>query len=155
MGKQFEVYLAGGIAGLSCESTMQSRLVATEKLEKVGIKCLNPLRGRSNLTGKKMASEGFRDGLTIQEIIARDLHDINRCNALLVLTGNTPSWGTGFELAYATWVVRKPTVVITSNDVGGWLEYFATRRVKNIDEAVEVLEDWTLYWDGEGVYDKR
>jgi hypothetical protein len=152
--KPYEVYLAGRIAGLSYEEAMEFRRSITEKLCKQGICCRTPLRGKKFLSSTEhIYTENIEVRMSIQEIIQRDLHDINSCNSLLVITGDDPSWGTGGEFWYATWIAKKPTLVIAKNHPSGWLKHFATRVVDSEDKAMEVLLDWKKYWDGVGVYD--
>lgn len=155
----FEVYLAGRIAGLSYEEATKQRREIAEKLMQHDIMCRTPMRGKKFLTGaQEITIHTYKKTLSIQEITQRDLHDIDRVNVVLVLTGDTPSWGTTGEFWYATWIARKPTLVIApkekAKEVGGWLSYFATKIVSDVDEAIEVLLDWKRYWDdGDGVYD--
>ena len=154
----FEVYLAGRIAGLNFDDATRERAEITERLEKIGVKSRNPMRGKSWLAAKikdqPITIDTYRKQLSVQEIIVRDLHDIDRVNVVLVLTGDSPSWGTTGEFWYATWIAHKPTLVISKNNVGGWLEYYATKIVPDVEAAIEVLEDWKKYWDdGECVYE--
>jgi nucleoside 2-deoxyribosyltransferase len=155
MGKDFVVYLAGRIANLSYDEAIKERDELTKKLNDAGIKCRTPMRGKQHLSGKVITSDVFKNGLTTQEVIARDLNDVKKCDAVVILTGDCASWGTAGEFYYATWVVHKPTLVIATNHVGGWMEYYATRIVPNFDSAVTVLLHWKKYWNGEGVYDTR
>ena len=156
MEKEYEVYLAGRIANLSYDEAMASREVIIEKLYAVGIKCRTPMRGKQHLAGtEKITADAFKDGLTIQEVIQRDISDVEKVNVVLVLTGDDASWGTAGEFYYATWISHTPTLVIAKNHVGGWMEHLATRIVLDFDEAIKVLLHWKKYWNGEGVYDTR
>jgi len=158
MGEEFEVYLAGRIANLSYDEAMEKRLEMIRKLNAVGIKCRTPMRGKQHLAGKeKISADAFKDGLTIQEVIGRDLSDLREVDALLVLTGDDASWGTAGEFYYCTWIAHKPTLVVAKNHVGGWMEYYASRIVPDFDSAIEVLKHWKKYWNrkGDGIYDTR
>jgi len=163
MNNNFEVYLAGKIDGLTLDEANKERQIIAEKLIAYGIKCRNPLRGRSKIfNGNDLvnATSVKEFNITIQEIIQRDLNDINLCNVVLILTGDEPSWGTTAEFWYATFVIHKPTLVISKNnyDIEGsnWIKYFATKIVPNIDSAIITLKEWKLYWDnGNKVYDMR
>jgi len=144
----FEVCLAGKISGLGYDDAMDKRLEFFDKANAIGIKCRSPLRGKSWLKNESIINEEtVKKRLTLQEIILRDLHDIDRCNVVIILTGNEPSWGTGMEFAYAVLVAKKPVLVIADKYMGGWLDYYATKIVPNIDEAIEVLKYWKDYWD--------
>lgn len=153
---EYSVYLAGKIAGLTYEAAMEIREEITEKLSANGIKCRTPLRGSSFFDSKHlMDGDYLKHGLSMQECIGRDLNDINYTDATVILTGADASWGTSGEFYYATWIAKKPTLVISDSKISGWLEYFATRIVHNVDEAVEVLKHWKRYWNGVGIYDLR
>ena len=156
MKKDYEVYLAGRIANLTYEEALDVRTVVLKKLTEAGIKCRTPMRGKQHLEGsRKISSESFKNGMSIREVIHRDLNDLRAVDAVLILTGDDASWGTAGEFYYCTWIIDKPTLVIAQNYVGGWMEYYATRMVENIDEAVEVLKYWKKYWNGSGVYETR
>lgn len=156
MGNKYEVYLAGRIANLSYDEATVKRDEMVEKLSVVGIKCRTPLRGRQHLENvEKLTGDAFKCGLTINEVIHRDLSDVEKVDAVLVLTGDDPSWGTAGEFWYATWVTNTPTLVIAKKYVGSWLERFATRIEPDFDSAVQVLQHWKKYWDGSGVHSKR
>lgn len=152
------MYLAGRIANLSYDEAIADRDKMIKALSEVGIKCRTPLRGKQHLVGSKhIRSESFNSRLSIQEVIQRDLSDLREVDAVVILTGDDPSWGTAGEFYYCTWVTNKPTLVIANNYVGGWMEHYATRIVSNIEEAVEVLKHWKKYWNhkGNGIYDRR
>lgn len=154
--KEYDVYLAGRIANLSYDEAMAIRGGMILKLNSVGIKCRTPMRGKQHLqNATKLDSEAFKNGLTINEVIQRDLNDVEKVNAVVVLTGDDASWGTAGEFYYATWISKTPTLVIAKDYVGGWLERFATRIVPDFDSAITVLLHWKKYWDGEGKYDTR
>jgi hypothetical protein len=163
MENSFEVYLAGRIDGLTLEEANKDRYVIASRLLSLGIKCRNPLRGRSKvINGDSVVDSNTvkENNITIQEIIQRDLADIKHCNVVLILTGDNPSWGTSAEFWFATFVVHKPTLVISKDNYNisgnNWLTYYATKIVPDIDSAVNVLKDWKLYWDnGNKVYDMR
>ena len=157
--EEFEIYLAGRIANLTYDEAMLFRDEMIKKLGVAGIKCRTPLRGKQHLKdGSKINGQMLEKcGLSIQEIIQRDLSDLREVDALVVLTGDDPSWGTAGEFYYCTWIVNKPTIVVAKNYVGGWMEYYATQIVPDFDQAVEVLKRWKKYWNhkGCGINDTR
>lgn len=142
----FNVYVSGRVTGLSYEEVIQYREQVYTQLKQRNIGVIDPLRGCENLKGKV-----FNDFNVpyMNEVVLRDLSDVSRCDAVLVLTGDYLSWGTALEFSYATFVVKKPTVVIATNGLReGWLNHFATRVVGDLDEAILVLEHWKQYWKG-------
>lgn len=156
MVKEYDVYLAGRIANLSYDEAIANRTGLIKKLKEVGIKCRTPMRGKQHLQSvQKITGDAFKNGLTINEVIQRDLSDVEKVDAMVVLTGDDASWGTAGEFYYATWISHTPTLVIAKNHIGGWMEHYATRIVPDFDSAVRVLLHWKKYWNGEGVYDTR
>lgn len=155
--EKFEVYLAGRIANLSYENASANRDEMIKRLKKIGILCRTPMRGNRYLEKVSKIDITALQGMSIQELIQRDLSDVREVDAVIVLTGDDPSWGTAGEFYYCTWVLHKPTLVIAKNNVGGWMEYYATRIVPDFDTAIEVLVHWKKYWNrkGSGVYDMR
>lgn len=155
--KEFEVYLAGRIANLSYSDAVASRDEMIRRLNEIGVKCRTPMRGKNHMRSASKIDVKAIKGMSIQEIIQRDLNDLREVDAIVVLTGDDPSWGTAGEFYYCTWVVNKPTLVIAENNVGGWMEYYATKIVPNFDEAVEALKSWKKYWNykGSGIHDTR
>lgn len=157
MKERFEVYLAGRIANLSYEDAVADRDRLVKKLNDVGIKCRTPMRGKQHLKGEAKITSEALGKLSIQEVIQRDLNDLREVDAVVILTGDDPSWGTAGEFYYCTWITNKPTLVVKKNYVGGWMEYYATKMVRDLDEAVDVLKRWKKYWNrkGSGIYDMR
>jgi len=156
--ENYEVYLAGRIANLSYEEAVSSRDEFIHKLSKIDIKCRTPMRGKQHLSkSNNLTAEAFKNGLSVQEVIQRDLSDLDEIDAMILITGDSPSWGSAGEFYYCTWIVKKPTLVIAENYVGGWMEHYATRIVPTCDDAVEVLKHWKKYWNrkGSGIYDTR
>lgn len=158
MNKGYEVYLGGRIANLSYDDAVAKRDEMSSKLAAIGIKCRTPLRGKQHLkNSNKITSDAFKNGLSIQEVIQRDLSDLHEVDAMVVLTGDDASWGTAGEFYYCTWIAHIPTLVVATGHVGGWMEYYATKIVPDFDEVVKVLKHWKKYWNrkGLGVHDTR
>jgi len=122
--KKFEVYLAGRIANLSYDEAVEVRDKIVEKLNKIGITCRSPMRGKQHLkNGSKINGQMLKNcGLSVQEVIQRDLSDLHEVDAIIILTGDDPSWGTAGEFYYCTWIVNKPTLVVAKNYCRGWME---------------------------------
>jgi hypothetical protein len=152
----YEVYLAGSIQGLSYEESQKERKELSDKLSRINIACRNPLRGKKDIVGniKHISDVSYYDKCSMRELVQRDLQDIEQCSAVVVLTGDKASWGSAMEFAYACFIAEKPTLVICKDkNISGWLKYYATKIVSSIEEAVDVLEDWSYYWNGPGTYD--
>jgi len=140
----YKVYVSGKMTGLVYEDVMARRQIVSNKLYESGMRAVDPVRGCADLSGKEFTDDTVPH---MNEIVQRDLHDVDSCDALLVLTGDDLSWGTTGEFWYATFVAKKPTVVIATNGLrAGWLNHHATRVVSDETEAVEVLKNWSVYW---------
>lgn len=150
-----KVYLSGTMEGLSFDAVMKQRSNAIKQLTDAGFIACDPIRHRGkHFIGGKTKMDLSRSDYEIQQVISRDENDIMSCDALLVLTGDNPSSGTWFEFAFAHYVVKIPTIVIAPKlrrrmDAKGsafeWTGGKATKVVKNINDAIKVLE-W-LYGD--------
>ena len=104
------VYLSGRIDGLHYDEAVAKRSEATKLLVAAGWDVLDPMRGKTDLTGGVIT-----DGSTNRsdaEIVLRDIDDMRRCDVMLVLTGDTPSYGTEMEWGYVGIALRKPIVAV-------------------------------------------
>jgi len=82
------------------------------------------------------------DYVTMKAFVAKDEYAIRTCNALLVLTGDTPSEGTGLEFGLAL-ELGIPVVLVSPKRVSGELMGFwnvkASAIFKTVDEAVNFI----------------
>jgi hypothetical protein len=143
----YTVYLAGKMDTLTYDEIMEQRERIKDKLKKYNIQVRNPLRGKEGLKNVgKIESGKIYAQFSINEIVQRDLRDVELSNAVLVMTGDTPSWGTVGEFYYATWVTKTPTLVICKRP-SLWVEKFATKVVPDEEIAIKTLYNWSLHWD--------
>jgi len=153
--RPFTVYLSGSIDGLDYAEATESRNRVTKMLEAEGIAVRDPMRGKENLKDCKRINSAEMMRLqsrtyTSQEITARDLHDLEMSDAILVLTGDKLSWGTQGEFWWCAWLGHKPRCVLCETPKyrdSLWLKHYATRIVKSEEEAVETLAIWANHWD--------
>ena len=145
------VYLAGGIAGLSGQSTLDWRQNAAWALTDRGIETLCPMRAKSALSDQAVISGNYRDYasfgafFTSRGIMVRDFNDVKRCDALLVnLLGLAkPSMGTIMELAWA-YAMQKPAVVAIEaagnpHDNHPMIHEAISFRATTMDEAIDAV----------------
>ena len=144
------VYLAGAIAGKDYEEATTWRHFTKYNLEPRGIETLNPMRAKNTLANQNggTISTDFRDYahhgafFTSRGIMARDLNDVRRSDALLVnLLGLTErSAGTVMELGWA-YVLGKPCVVAVEDGnphlTHPMIVEAMTFRVATLDEAID------------------
>ncbi len=144
------IYLSGTMEGKSFEIVKTQRDKAVRKLTDAGFLVCDPLRHKDkHFRGGKAKMNLSKSDYEIQQIIGRDENDIRQSDALIVLTGDNPSSGTWFEFAFAYYVVKIPVIVVAPSlrrnmDAHGsayeWTGGKATKVVRNLDEAVKVLE---------------
>lgn len=131
------IYLCGSIRGRDFDDANAWRKKATDFLEWNGHEVINPLRGR--VWSKAEEQSQF----TPNEIIHRDLKDVDKSDILLVEYTN-PSLdyvGTITEMARAR---RKDKIVIVFTEgkrsTFGWLDwYLATKVVNTLEEALDYI----------------
>jgi len=140
-------YLAGPIAGQTYERANDWRIAAGLQLRSHGIEPLSPMRGKENLEGQVIGSEGYDDYLvtTAQGFTTRDFSDIRRSSAVLMNllpagSGRT-SIGSMIEVGY-THALGIPLIVDEEN-----IHYHAMLRATadvvtaSLDEAVIYVID--------------
>src|SRR5271157_15877 len=99
----FRVYLSGSMAGRVAEQVREERELATTLFAKAGMFAVDPAAAEKRLWKSGRAA---KIGLQFPEkimraFVAQDKWLIRRCDALLVLTGDTPSDGTWREMLFA------------------------------------------------------
>jgi nucleoside 2-deoxyribosyltransferase len=141
------VYLAGAISGLSFKAASASRERAAERLVQAGWDVLDPLRGKEILSTLSSIDEGEACRLlnvTPYAIVSRDRDDIRRADVVLILSADTPSYGTLFEWEFA-YNCGKPIVVVASRDDvknHPWCQLMTTYFAKDVDDAVDFIIRW-------------
>lgn len=143
-----KVYLAGPIAGLSYEQVTGWRDYATEKLLRLGITAISPMRNKGFLKDRKrMPSAEVMDdkyGLTKpHSYVTRDRLDVFRCDALLVnlLDTDRVSIGTMCELGWAD-ILRKPVVLVMrkgSVHDHGFVRELSHFHCTDLDTAIDII----------------
>ncbi len=105
------VYLSGRIDGLHYDEAIAARGIAADMLVAGGWDILDPMRGTKTILEGKIINDDASQRPD-SAIILRDLDDIKRCDVLLVLTADDPSYGTLMEWGWAGIALRKPIVAI-------------------------------------------
>ncbi len=147
------VYLSGRIANCTYEEATEARVRARDELARRGWDSLDPMRGKEILSSlatidEEKASELL--GVTPTAIIQRDFDDVRRADALIVLSGDQPSWGTAYEWAIAHFLMHKPVVVVAPTSTTGgretrahpWCKQMSSYFAETVDEAIEFLDRW-------------
>lgn len=80
-----------------------------------------------------------REDQCVEEIVRGDLDDLDNSDVVLAMA-DSPSWGTGMEIAYA-YMKGKPIIVVCSaGRVSPWLRRHALALVKTLSDAIKLLE---------------
>lgn len=141
------VYLAGPIAGLDYQETVDWREHATGLLKQFKIKTLSPMRGKGALAHEMGKVQGSyeHDPLSSRSgITTRDRFDVMRCDMVLANFNGAQyiSIGTCIEIGWAdAW--RKPLVVIMDVQNVHWhamVRQIAGFVVSDMEEAIEVVK---------------
>ncbi len=138
------VYLAGPISGGTYEGTTEWRTYAAQQL--APIRCLDPMRGKTELRGEVAIRDHYQRPLTaIQGILGRDRYDVMRCDVILanLCDAQRVSIGTVMEIAWAD-LLRKPIVVVMAEGNPHWhgmIRGVATAVVSTLDEALAAVRD--------------
>lgn len=139
------VYLAGPITGESWAGSTDWRDAMIYTLAQYELTGVSPLRGKDYLKNETAISDSYENTTmsSSKSIFARDFHDVQRCDALLVnfLGSKKVSIGTVMEITYA-WTLRKPIVVVMDPDnihKHSMLGEASSFVVSTLDEAAQVL----------------
>lgn len=150
-----EIYLSGTMEGRPYEEVELERVEARELLTSAGFGVCDPLRHKhAEIKAGKTIMNLAKTTFEVQQIESRDEFDVLNSDAILILTGDTPTSGTWFEFAlsyYSSYFGKKyiPRVVIAPklrkrmDEKGGafeWTGAKASKVVSNIEEAVNVFK---------------
>lgn len=109
-----KVYLSGRIDDLTKEEASAPRRRATRILTAAGHTVLDPMRGETDHIRNQTVitdERRRRHGLSDAAIVARDIKDLEACDAVLNVTASHPSHGTDAEWGIAGYL-RKPYVAV-------------------------------------------
>ena len=142
-------YLAGKIGGRSYAEVMAERKHAIGVLRGIGIHVLCPMRGKEPLHQQmKLDGEETNIGFRNEELRARDIADVLQAHILIVLTGDTPSWGTGIEWGIAHYN-NKPVFVIAKENAAaierGFCGACCAKAFPTIEKLAGYLRDTWLW----------
>lgn len=141
----YRVYLSGSMAGRVAEQVRAERELAAQLFMKDGIWAVDPAAAEQKLwkSGHK-AKIGLQfPGKIMKAFITQDKFLIRRCDALLVLTGDTPSDGTWREMLYAQ-QIGIPVVMIapkrTTKELVTWSNFEVPYIVDDLKSAIRLIK---------------
>ena len=141
----FRVYLSGSMGGRLAEQVKSERELAVRKFFVAGIFAVDP--GASE---QKLWKRGSKSKITLRfhpkvmkAFVAQDKWLIRRCDAMLVITGDTPSDGTWREMCYAE-KIGIPVIMIAPRrrrgELVGWSNIEVPNIVDDLDGAVRLIK---------------
>lgn len=144
------VYLSGRIAGLTYTEAVAKREEATKQLNELNWDVLDPMRGKEILSTLEFIDEtkskALLGGVTDAAIVQRDFDDVRRADAIIVLSGDEPSWGTAFEWSLAHFYFQKPVVVVCAKDSPTrqhpWCLSMSSYFAETVEEAITFIDRW-------------
>lgn len=148
--KDFLVYAAGGITGLSWEEAVAWRRQMQDALSEYNIHIMNPLRGKDYLNNGKLLPHTQDEYVfsSAKAILYRDMFDVRRSDLVFVnfLGLSKVSIGTVMEVGGA-WMANKPIVLaIDEKNVHQhpMIEQSAGWTVNNIEDGIYVVKSILL-----------
>lgn len=138
--------MAGKMGGRLGSEVMAERAIAAELLEGADIEAIDPA-ANENVRPDQIIDLKM-DYVTMKNFVAKDEYAIRTCGALLILTGDTPSEGTGLEFGLAL-QLGIPVVMVSPKRVRGELMGFwnikASAIFSTVEEAVDfIAENYAL-----------
>lgn len=139
------VYIGGNINNIKAKDVIERFNTAKKELESIGYKVLTPIRSKCMTTAEMVEKEKYN--FEPNEIVHRDLNDIKQADLLVAMMA-IPGIGLSMEIAFARSVMDIPVIVVTDNPKvynHYWIKVFATKVVKDIEEAVDHIKGWKYY----------
>lgn len=129
------IYLAGGVHGYSYMEANAWREAVAVMLRKAGHQTINPMRYRI------WNEPGEQEQFDVNELVHRDLRDVERSDIILVeyCDPERNYTGTTTEMVYAR-LWNKPVIVFTGErKISPWLRWLATKVCRTYSEAVDYI----------------
>lgn len=134
------VYLAGKMGGRLGRDVLVERKIAQDACRRENVEYIDPAQGE-NIQPDKLVDLAM-DEKTMRGFVSKDEYAIRHCDVLLILTGDTPSEGTGLEYGLAL-SLNMPVIVVSPKRVRGELMGFwnikASAIFETAEEAIEFI----------------
>lgn len=132
------VYLSGKMGGLPVGEIIAKRMEARTICDRLGLEYFDPAQ-REGLydmqTSKTIDMQTNRD--TMIDFVYEDEAGLDGCTVCLVLTGDTPSDGSWWEMCKAYYRLNIPVVMVAPQRVRGEIMGFSNIKVANIFSTIE------------------
>lgn len=140
------IYLVGPVTDCDDGEANDWRDIVTKSLHHRNLVCVSPLRNEPKITGRYPVSGGEFLFNTPKAIATKNSFDTDMCDLVLgylpkKYNDRRPSYGTVFELAWATWE-QKPTILVTDDPAIINHPLFAEKIdwiVESFEEAIELI----------------
>lgn len=137
-----KIYVAGRMGGRMGHEVLEERYHATQVLESFDLEVLDPAAGENIMANQLVDLK--MDYLTMKAFVTKDELAIRKSNVLLILTGDTPSEGTGLEFGLAL-QLGIPVVIVSPKRMAGELMGFwnikASAIFNTVEEAAEYIAE--------------
>lgn len=128
------IYLAGKMGGRMGRDVLAERSAAKMACRREGVEYIDPADGE-NIHPDRVVDLAM-DERTMRGFVSKDEYAIRHCDALLILTGDTPSEGTGLEYGLAL-SLHMPVVIVSPKRCRGELMGFWNIKASALFETVE------------------
>lgn len=128
------IYLAGKMGGRMGRDVLLERDLAKSACRRYGVDFIDPAEGEDIQSDKVV--DLAMDERTMRGFVSKDEYAIRHCDALLILTGDTPSEGTGLEYGLAL-SLNMPVIVVSPKRVRGELMGFWNIKASALFETAE------------------
>jgi nucleoside 2-deoxyribosyltransferase len=144
-----KVYLAGKMGGRMGAEVLVERDRAIDACTQSGLIPIDP--AASEMIDPARPVDLAMSLELMKEYVAKDEYAVRHCDVLIVLTGDTPSEGTGQEIALASFL-NKPIIMVAPQRLRGHLVGFWNIKASKIVETVEDAVDHITENYGMGEY---
>ena len=143
MNAPLHVYLSGKMGNRTGKDVLQERKEAVALCHDNNIYPVDPASTEFIEDSDKLIDLSM-DFVTMKNFVAKDLHSMLMCDVVLVLTGDTPSDGTWWEMGVAK-AEGIPVIMVCPKRVSGGLMGFSNILVdamfSTVEEAVEFISN--------------
>lgn len=139
------VYLSGQMHGRSIEDVMRERDNATAYLREHNFDVTDPAKSETSLFKETFPTELPYD--LMEAFVRKDLALLEECDAVIYLSGDTPSYGSLYEVIRAKELLGLPVFVVAPKHYDFRIVDFMTVMedgfiFPNVKEAVESLVNY-------------
>lgn len=142
---QYDVYLAGAMTGRTIKEVLKERQTAKRLLSLAGLTYYDPSHdeGLERQSPNKLISNAF-DKRRMKHFVSKDLAAVAQSKYVLNLTGDLPSDGTNWEMAYAIWYRHIPVHIVAPKRHSGFKMSFTNILVdgvhQNLVSAIKAIQ---------------